>query len=162
MTTSFIMTPDLAAVDQPPADEAVIRNDGFFPDIDPAQVREDGRISSMMSAPRLRAAIVAAIMTVAQDLKTFSADAVQAGHATLGDVPAPQLDGQSVQLIRYQRAVVLYAKAELVERYRDFDTTNQGGKQADDLSASIGELRRDALHAVRDMLGKSRTTIDLI
>lgn len=142
--------------------EAPIVNDGFFPNIDPAAVREAARIPTSITPARLRAAILGAIMTVEIDLRAFAARALADGYATLAALPAPLLDGQSVQLIRYNRAVALYAKAELIERHRDFDTTSAGGNQADELTPTIGELRRDALHAVRDILGKSRTTIDLI
>ncbi|MBO9725152.1 MAG: head completion/stabilization protein [Novosphingobium sp.] len=159
---TFIANPPSTDIEQPDAPDTVIRNDGFFPDIDPAGVRADARISESVTAPRLRAAILGAIMAVEYDLRAFAARSIAAGHATLADVPSPQLDGQSLQLIRYHRAVSLYAKAELVERYRDFDTTSAGGNQADELTPSIGELRRDALHAVRDILGTSRTTVDLI
>ncbi len=159
---TFIANPPGDAIEVPPADEGVITNDGFFPDIAPADIRADARISANVTAPRLRAAILGAIMSVEYDLRAFAARSIAAGHVTLADVPSPQLDGQSLQLIRYHRAVSLYAKAELVERYRDFDTTSAGGNQADDLTPSIGELRRDALHAVRDILGTSRTTVDLI
>lgn len=159
---TFIANPPAGDVDDAPGAEAIIVNDGFFPDIDPADIRRDARISESITAPRLRAAILGAILTVAYDLEAFAKAAIAAGHTTLGAIPAPQLDGQSVQLIRYRRAVALYAKAELVERYRDFDTTSAGGNQADELAPSIGELRRDAMHAVREILGKRRTTVELI
>lgn len=159
---TFIALPPAAAEeDAPPADAPVI-NDGFFPDIDPAEVREAARVPGSITAPRLRAAILGAIMTAEIDLRAFAAASISAGHTTLAVVPAPKLDGISVQVVRYRRAIALYAKAELIERHRDFDTTGAGGAQADDLTPSIGELRRDAMHAIRDMLGKSRTTVDLI
>jgi hypothetical protein len=101
-------------------------------------------------------------MTVEIDLRAFAAASIAAGYATLSAVPATQLDGESVQLWRYRRAVALFAKAELIERHSDFDTTAAGGVQADELTPSIGALRRDAQHAVRDMLGQSRTVVDLI
>ena len=67
-----------------------------------------------------------------------------------------------MQLFRYQRAVELYAKAELIERHPDFDTTAAGGAEGNDAATAIGSLRRDAMHAVRDMLGQTRTVVDLI
>lgn len=159
---SFVALPPSAEAEQPPESEAPIVNDGFFPNVDPAAVREAARIPSSVTPARLRAAILGAIMSVEIDLRAFAASSMEAGHATLAAIPAPALDGTSVQLIRYNRAVALYAKAELIERHRDFDTTSAGGNQADELAPTIGELRRDALHAVRDILGKPRTTIDLI
>lgn len=159
---SFVALPDALATTQPPAPEAAIVNDGFFPDIEPGAVREAARIPSNITPARLRAAILGALLTLKGDLRAYKARQVGKGHARLDDVPADQLDGQSELLITYHRAVALYTKAELIERHRDFDTTSAGGNQADELTPSIGDLRRDALHAVRDILGKARTTVDLI
>ncbi len=55
-----------------------------------------------------------------------------------------------------------YAKAELVETYRDVDLTGAGQRKVEDAEPSIGELRRDAIHAIRDILGTTRTDIELI
>jgi Phage head completion protein (GPL). len=159
---TFVARPPQSQIEQEPPGEAAIVNDGFFPDIDPAEIREAARIPSSITPARLRAAILGAIMTVEIDLRAWAADRIAEGHAALADLAAPQLDGQSVQTIRYNRAVALLAKAELIERHRDFDTTAAGAAQADELEPSIGELRRDAMHAVRDMLGATRTVVDLI
>lgn len=159
---TFVARPPASAIDPAPEQETAVINDGFFPDIDPASVREAARIPESITPARLRAAILGAIMTVEIDLRAFAAASIAAGHATLATLPAPQLDGSSVHLIRYQRAVALYAKAELIERHRDFDTTAAGGNQADELTPTIGELRRDAMHAIRDMLATTRTVVDLI
>lgn len=159
---TFVARPPASEIEQPTAPEAVVVNDGFFPDVDPASVRDVARIPTSMTPARLRAAILGGIMSAEIDLRQFAADCRADGYSTLADVPAQQLDGQSVQVIRYQRAVALFAKAELIERHRDFDTTSAGGNQADELSPSIDELRRDAIHAIRDMLGVSRTGVWLI
>lgn len=159
---TFIGRPPASAINPPPVDETDVINDGFFPDIDPTAVREAARITDSVTPARLRAAILDAIMTVEIDLRAFAAASIAAGHSSLTAVPATQLDGRSVQLLRYNRAVALYAKAELIERHRDFDTTMAGGNQADELTPSIGELRRDAMHAIRDILGVGRTVVDSI
>jgi len=159
---SFVARPPASEIEQPPAEETPVVNDCFFPDIDPASVRDAARIPTSITPARLRAAILAAIMTVEIDLRAFAAASIAAGHATLAAVPAPQLGGESVQSVRYQRAVALYAKAELIERHSDFDTTAAGGAEGNDAASAISSLRRDAMHAVRDMLGVIRTTVDLI
>ena len=35
-------------------------------------------------------------------------------------------------------------------------------RKAEDLEPSVTELRRDSIHAIRDMLGVTRTTVELI
>lgn len=159
---SFVARPPDRTSDPAPQPEATVVNDGFFPDIEPAFVREVARIPTSITPARLRAAILGAILSVETDLRAFAAEARAAGHARLADVAAPRLDDESVHLIRYRRAVALFAKAELIERHRDFDTTAAGDARGDDLGASVDDLRRDAIHAIRDMLGKSRTGIWLI
>lgn len=159
---TFVAIPPASEVDAPTGPETAVINDGFFPDIDPAAIRNAARITNTVTPGRLRAAILGAIMAIEIDMRTYAAAQTAAGHATLATVPAPKLDGRSVQLIRYERAVALYAKAELMARMPDFDTTGAGEKRAEESTPTIGELRRDAMHAVRDMLGKTRTTVELI
>jgi hypothetical protein len=57
--STFLSLPSATDIAQPPAPEAPILNDGFFPDIDPARLREEARIPSSITWPRLRAAILA-------------------------------------------------------------------------------------------------------
>jgi hypothetical protein len=159
---SFVARPPQAELDPTPQDETIVTNDGFFPDVDPVVIRAAYRVPSSITPARLRAAIMGAMMTARIDLLRVMADAHAAGHQTLAAVPAPQLDGQSIHVLQYLRAIGLYAKAELIERHRDFDTTSAGGNQATELEGSIGELRRDAQHALRDLQGRTRTTVDLI
>ena len=57
----------------------------------------------------------------------------------------------------YLRAVYFYAKAELVERYRDFDTTGAG-----DQEGIPDEVRRNMRWAISDILRKPRSTIEAL
>jgi hypothetical protein len=141
---------------------AHVTNDGWLPDVDSAAVKDEQRIPDGITAPRLRAAIVAAIITIGNELAAWKAQQLAAGYTSLAAVPAPKIDGQSRYVLLYQRAVAAYAKADLVERYRDVDFTGAGQRDADAVQPSIGELRRDAIHAVRDILGRARTDVELI
>lgn len=159
---SFVARPPEADLVPVPADEAVVVNDGFFPDIDPAIIRATQRVPSSITPARLRAAILGAIMTARIDLSRLAGDALSCGYPTLADVPAPRIDGISMKVLHYRRAIGLLAKAELIDRHRDFDTTSAGAAQAAELEGSIAELRRDAQHALRDLQGRTRTVVDLI
>lgn len=160
---SFVaLPPRCPPAETRPEPEGVILNDGFFPDIDPSEIRQSANISPSITAPALRGALIAAIVTVGNDLFSWAVHQQAAGFDTLEAVPAPRIDGTSVRVQQYRRAVGLYAKAELIERLRDFDTTAAGGKDLAELGETIGDLRRDALHAVRDILGRPRTAIALI
>lgn len=159
---SFVARPPQADLEPTPEEETNVTNDGFFPDVHPAMIRAQQRVPTSITPARLRAAIIAAMMTARIDLRRVMADSYAAGHETLAAVPAPQLDGVSIHVLQYVRAIGLFAKAELIERHRDFDTTAAGGNQATELEGSVEQLRRDAQHALRDMQGRTRTTIDLI
>jgi hypothetical protein len=60
------------------------------------------------------------------------------------------------------RAVQAAAGAEVCERYRGYDTTASGAKSADENTPTIDDYRRDQRWAIRDFLGKSRTTVELL
>lgn len=159
---TFVAVPASGSPLPPLEPESPIINDGFFPNLDPAKLREDMRIAQSISPPRLREAARGAIISVAIDLRSWAKAQRAAGHETLAAVPAGHLDGESQLILLYRRAVGLLARAELIERHRDFDTTAAGGKQIDELTDTADELRRDARHAVRDILGITRTAVDLI
>ncbi len=146
----------------PPPIEATIVNDGWFPDIDPAKLRAEHRIRDNVTAERLRGAIIGAIVTTGNQLAAWQATRMATTPTALADVPAPKINGTSRNVLLYLRAIGAYAKAELVESYRDIDTTSAGQREADQLEPSVVELRRDALHAIRDILGRTRARIELI
>jgi len=82
--------------------------------------------------------------------------------ASLSELPADKIGGESVQLARYRRAVYFLARADLTEKYRDFDSTKSGANDADELVTTIDADRRNARQAINDMRGVPRTTIELI
>jgi hypothetical protein len=139
-----------------------LTNDGFWPDIDADRLRAAQRIPANVTNPRLEVATVAAMISVNRELKAHKLQWQAAGHATLADVPAEQINGQSSLLTLYQRAIYCSTSVEVSERYRSFDTTNSGDKNAEELTPTIDELRRDARWAIRDLLGIGRSTIELI
>lgn len=158
---SLIATPDAGTpVDE--WDEDDIANDGFFPDIVMADAREIMRIDGTVTSARLRHALVEAMATVNDALDGWKQQQTTAGRVTMAAVPCTILDGVSRNLHRYRRAVYCTARANLIERYRDFDNTNEGNKRAEDMESAIGDLRRDALWATNDILGIYRNTVELI
>lgn len=141
--------------------DAVIPGDGFYPEVDLAQLRRDQRIPETISAPRLTMAVKAAMVTVANDLAAWRAG-LEPHFGDLESVPAPLIGSESRLLFLYRRALGCFARAELIERHRDVDTTSAGGRDLAELSDTVNELRRDGRHAVRDMIGRPRTTVELL
>jgi hypothetical protein len=145
-----------------PAGDPVITNDGFFPDIDPARFAAEMRVRDGVTPGRRRRALIDAIITVGNQLTGWRETRVLGGIPTLDAVASPKVDGESRLVQLYRSAVFSEAKAKLVEQYRDTDMTKAGKTEVEDLDPSIGELRRDSVHAIRDILGTTRATIELI
>ncbi|MCF6221649.1 MAG: head completion/stabilization protein, partial [Robiginitomaculum sp.] len=83
-------------------------------------------------------------------------------YAGIEDIPAEQVSGTSRYVHQYMAAVFNEAKADLVERYRDFDSTNDGHDEADTLEETIDDYRRKSRENIRALLGRPRATIELL
>lgn len=158
---SFIATAPDSTPTTPP-DSATVTNDGFFPDINLDHMRATVRLDGTVTAERLRDASIAAVLLVNDELAEWKAAQLGAGHNTLATVPAPEIGGESINLVRYRTAVYRFARADLVERYRNFDATKSGVDQAEQLESTIDDDRRAAKWSIRDILGRPRSTIELI
>ncbi|MFU1907403.1 head completion/stabilization protein [Bordetella avium] len=156
---SFIAT----APTPPKTPETVILNDGFFPDFDMAATRDALRLDGTVTAPRLRHALLGAILEAGNDLAAWKEEMQAQGHTTLAEVPAgARIDGRSRREIAYERAVYCLAKADLIERMPDYDTTAAGQKRAEWLAEAPEEHRRNARWSIADVQAKLRTTVELI
>lgn len=144
------------------ATEHKIENDAFWPDIDCLDLRAAMRLDASVTPERIEAAAINAMIEANRELDLYRRARQEEGHASLADVPAPQIKGESQLLHLYRRTIYCRATAELVERYRSFDATNSGEQRADEDSTNIDELRRDARHALRTILGVSHTTVELL
>jgi hypothetical protein len=142
--------------------EEIVSNDGFFPDIYTFDLRAVLRMDGTATSDRLTHSLIDAIASVNGELAVWKAAQIAATYTTLADVPATSIGDVSIQVHRYRRAVYALTKANMVERYRDFDATNAGNKKADQMENPIDDLRRDARWAISDILGIGRTTVELI
>lgn len=146
----------------PTATENPIASSAFWPEIVPAKIREQQRIDNTITPARLRGALIEAIATTNDALRGWREVQQAAGHATLADIDAGEIDSESIHLHRYRRAVGCLAKALLLERYPDIDTTGKGDRKAEALTDPIDDCRRDHLNALADIAGRARSTIELI
>lgn len=145
-----------------PVSEPVIKSSLFWPEIDPVEIRAQQRLDNTIPPGRLRGALIEAIATTNNAMLTFRQAHQELGTNSLADVVADEIDGISILVHRYQRAVGSLAKALLMERYRDFDATGKGDKKADQLTDPIDDCRRDHLNAIADITGRPRVTVELI
>lgn len=134
----------------------------FWPAIVMPALRAAVRITGDVTAERLRAAVVGAVIAVNDELAAWSEALQDKGHATMDAIPSPMIDGKSRLVQLYLRAVYCATAVELHERFRSYDATAQGNQRADDLTPTIDEMRRDLRYAVSDVLGTRRVTVELI
>lgn len=146
----------------PTVAEQEISNGVFWPAIAPAEIREAQRIDGTVTPMRLRGALVEAIARTNGELNAWRIARQGDGHTTLAAVPADAIDGTSILVHRYQRAVGCCAKALLLERLRDFDSTGRAEKKADLEKDPIDDHWRDYRHAISDITGIGRCTVELI
>lgn len=134
----------------------------WWPDIDASHCAGSLRLGDTVSEQRLEVAIVNAMLSVNRELVGYRDSQILAGYASAAEVPGEQINGETLLVHRYRRAVYSTVGAELAERHRGLDTTGAGNIDADQLTPSIDEYRRDARWAISDILGITRTTVELI
>lgn len=144
------------------ADPFPITNDGWFPDLDGAQLRAGLRLDGSVTDARLEVAAVNALIEVNRELSLYRRAREEEGHASLADVPASKLQGESYLVHLYRRAIACSVGAELAERMRDYSATGDGAERAEALTPTADEYRRDARWAIRSILGIAHTTVELI
>ena len=156
------------ATANPPARgaEPEVANDGFFPAVDCEALRTDIRLDGTVTAARLKLAVVDAMMAINGELQQWRIAQEQAGHATLADVPAAAIAGDSVKVHQYRKAIYAHVGAALAEAYRDLDTLPQGAGKESRVMGAL-ETRVDAFHqqlrwAIADMQDKSRVIAELL
>ncbi|WP_080509423.1 head completion/stabilization protein [Chromobacterium subtsugae] len=142
-----------------PGDGPAIQTSRFWPDVEPGHFRAAMRYDGTVTAVRLRHALVEAVAAVNGELFGWR---VASGAQRLADIEAEQIDGESILVQRWRRAIYATAAADLAERYRSFDATGAGRQRADDLGDTADQLRADARAAIRAILGAGRVTVELI
>lgn len=139
-----------------------VENNGFWPDLDPAEFRQVERADSTITTPRLGQALRIAVADINRQLGEWQADQVNAGHSTVNDVPVPAWAAAGHYPLLYRRAVYATAKAALLERYRDTSATGAGDERGQAKDEAADDYRRDARWAVSEILGRTHTTVELI
>ena len=160
---SFVATarPPVAATEPP------VTNAPWFPDLNPATVRDACRLDGTITPARLLPALKAAMLSVNAELEQYRLEQQSRwGYTSLAEVPAPMVGGESAQVLRYQRAVHACLQADLAEAYRNLDTLPSGtGKESrvlEGLAVHVDEHRRNQRWAISDLLGMRRSTVELI
>lgn len=156
MSTGFI-----ANAPTSPA-EGEIDSSPFWPAISLPDLRDTVRLDGTVTTARLKHAVIDAVTSVNRDLAQWRTARQAEGHATLAAVPGEVINDESAHLHSYRRAVYAMTRANLLERYADYSATGDGVKGADAKIISSDDLYRDARFAIRDILGTTHNTVELI
>ena len=135
----------------------------FWPDIDINHFRDSQRIGgTLIPDQRVKDALLGGVMAMEADLGAWRAALEEGGSASLADAPQTQIGTEQRLLMLFRRAVYAYATADLVETHRDVTASGPAQSASGELDQRADDHRRTAIHAVRDMLGVRRTTVELI
>ena len=157
------MTTDVFTVIPKGAEESgedEIKNSDFFPNLSVKNFRDSLRVDETVPFGRVKATLINAILKVNADLSELSLSNLP--YTALADVPSATIAGTSTKVWRYKSAVFNEAKADLIERYRDFDSTQSGHDEADKLETVINDYRQKAREHIRALLGKPPVRIALL
>lgn len=147
----------------PAPDEAPIAHGDFFPGIKLSSVRNSLRTPTAVTPDRLTDAIFAAMLSVGLELADWAEAQRAAGFATLAAVAPTDTIGGEPRLVRlYHRAILSFAGAELADTHSDISATADGQKRLEERALTADEHRRNATHAIRDIIGATRTSVELI
>jgi hypothetical protein len=155
----FVSSPPAAAATP---EEQPIAHDGFFPGVKLSAVRDGLRIPTQVTDGRLRDAIVTAMLTVSGELRDYKALQLAAGKATLDVVSDEEIAGEPALVMLYRRAIGSFVMAELADTQSDISATNDAKSRLEERALTADEHRRNGIHAIRDILGESRTAVELI
>lgn len=137
-----------------PGTETNLLNE-FWPDINPNDARAVIRIEQDVTTARLTYLLQVAMTDVNDELAVFTAAQQAAGITSADDLTARQR-------IRYQQAVYAHTTASLLEQYQDYDATGKRGDGKSSVQEQIDAQRRHVATAIRAIVGKPRSCVELI
>lgn len=139
-----------------------IANNGFFPPLSLAQFKADYRLEGNIADSRIKAALTFAMIDSNRLLASWQASYIASGYLTLDEISAQQYGDHTELYIAYLRAVSHRACAQLLDDYRNYDSTGEGHDRADELTAKADDHRAQAHSALASLSGESSTLIELI
>ena len=135
----------------------------FWPEIDLNHFRDSQRIGgTAIPDARLADAIIGAVIKVEHDLADWRAAREAEGTDKLEDVEQATLGNVKRLALLWRRAVYAFATADLAETHRDVTATGTGQVHAPELDCRADDHRRNGIHAIREILGVNRTSVELI
>lgn len=135
----------------------IIDSGSFWPTIDLTHLRQAARIDNTVTAERLHETAIEAVAYVNQQLAQ-----IMRTRSQLARADDMIINGESIRIHRYRRAVYCYTKALLLENYADYDATGKTAERAAAKQDQAEDYRREGHHAVAALLGRARIDSELI
>lgn len=145
-----------------PAIADAIAGDGWWPDLSIAAFRDSTRLGTLVTDGRARDALIGGVISADTQLATWRTAQVAAGVANLAAVPGPSIGGVRRAVILWRRAVYAWAAADLAETHNNITATDRGRAVTEERATSADDHRRNAIIAVRDLLGETRSRAALL
>ena len=137
--------------------QIVIKSDSFYPSIALDHIREIVRIEGAVTDDRLKQAIIEEVIDINRLLKSLKDKAAQ-----LSDLSTTQINDQPETDFLYLSAIANGVAAKTNENYRNYDSSNAGGKKAEDAELTVDDYRRNKQWAILQLLGENHTVVELI
>lgn len=162
---------------KPQAVTATVKNDGWWPDIDMALLRESARLPAGVTDKRLVQRTRQVVLSVNNELSVWKAEQKAAGYTHVAEIPimdsqghqhnAANLYDEHPLITHYLSAVYAEVEARLNEQYRATDSTGRADKNAQMLDPRVVEGFRDKDWDVSAILNFNtaahpRITVELI
>lgn len=134
-----------------------IKSNPFFPSVSLDDLRKQFRLDGSVTNERLRQSVIEEVIDVNRLLSQLMGQVEK-----LSDLSKGEIDGTPETDYLYFSAVFNGVAAKVNEKYRGYDTTNAGHKNADELVPTIDEYRRNKHWAIQQLLGQNHTVVELI
>jgi len=141
------------------ADMQPVKNDGWYPDLDPDDFKKATGLPAFHTPERLAAELQSAMIEVNASINAWR---VLQAAASLSDVDAAAYGDVSEKTVLYRLAVFYRARAEFVATERDYDATKDGHAKADALEPTAGDWKRKSQESLARLTGRSRAVVELI
>ena len=140
--------------------KVIIKNDGFWPDLDLSEFQIERAMSPNINDRLLRDAIVSAVVEINFTLEQYKSKQISKGLNTASNCGVVSVDGTSSTVIIYKKAVFARAKADLIGEFVSIASRDDklGESQKEMKSALLAESTRE----IRKLLGLRRCGVALI
>lgn len=142
---------------------AIIRNDGFWPDVAVADAERRRALPADLDSQTTGAALLAAISEINLQLASHQAALQAKGYASATAVPGPSLEaGTNALTEQYLAAVFARAKAALLPEFASVTERATANNQVERSPDQRAQLLAESQQLVRSIKGKHRAGVSLI